>query len=112
MGHGTVPLVDDRRTRLAWSAGVGIVAGFLSGLFGVGGGILIVPGLVILMRMNQRLAHGTSLAAIVPIAASGVAGFAVHGSLHGRAEGLIAGGAGGDELFGTRVLHAVSQRAL
>src|SRR6266508_278669 len=112
MGHGTVPLVDDRRTRLAWSAGVGIVAGFLSGLFGVGGGILIVPGLVILMRMNQRLAHGTSLAALVPIAASGVAGYAMHGSIDWPAAGLITAGAAAGALIGTRVLHAVSQRAL
>jgi uncharacterized membrane protein YfcA len=46
----------------------GLIAGFLSGLFGVGGGILLVPALVILLGMGQRLAHGTSLAAIVPIA--------------------------------------------
>ncbi|MEO8363640.1 MAG: TSUP family transporter, partial [Ilumatobacteraceae bacterium] len=38
---------------------VGLVAGFLSGIFGVGGGILVVPGLTIFVRMDQRLAHGT-----------------------------------------------------
>jgi hypothetical protein len=47
---------------------VGLVAGFLSGLFGVGGGILIVPALVLLLGFTQRLAHGTSLAAVLPIA--------------------------------------------
>ena len=47
---------------------VGVVAGALSGLFGVGGGVLIVPGLVMVAAFGQRMAHGTSLTAIVPIA--------------------------------------------
>ena len=49
---------------------VGIGAGFLSGVFGVGGGILVVPGLMIFVHMEQRRAHGTSLAAVLPIAAA------------------------------------------
>jgi uncharacterized membrane protein YfcA len=55
----------DRRTSLLLL--VGIAAGFLSGLFGVGGGILVVPGLIVATKMDQRLAHGTSLAAVLPI---------------------------------------------
>jgi len=46
---------------------VGLGAGFLSGIFGVGGGILIVPGLVFFAKMEQRRAHVTSLAAVLPI---------------------------------------------
>src|SRR4051794_29643170 len=60
---------------------VGLVAGLLSGIFGVGGGILIVPGLVLALGMQQRLAHGTSLAAIIPIAAAGLSGYAVAGEV-------------------------------
>ena len=49
---------------------VGVTAGLLSGMFGVGGGILIVPGLVMLAGLEPRLAHGTSLAAVLPISAA------------------------------------------
>ena len=52
-------------------AGVGLGAGLLSGLFGVGGGIVMVPALVLLAGMAQQRASATSLAAIVPIAAVG-----------------------------------------
>ena len=44
--------------------GVGLAAGLLSGLFGVGGGTVIVPMLVLLLHFDQRLAAGTSLAAM------------------------------------------------
>ena len=42
--------------------GIGLLAGLLSGLFGVGGGTVIVPLLVLLLKSAQRLAAGTSLA--------------------------------------------------
>jgi len=54
---------------------IGLVAGLISGSFGVGGGIIIVPGLVLFLHFTQRLSHGTSLLAIMPIAAAGVIGF-------------------------------------
>jgi len=61
--------------------GIGLVAGLLSGLFGVGGGTVIVPLLVLLLRFDQRLAAGTSLAAIVPTATVGVISYALHDSV-------------------------------
>jgi uncharacterized membrane protein YfcA len=42
--------------------GFGVGAGLLSGMFGLGGGIIIVPGLMFALGMDQRRAHGTSLA--------------------------------------------------
>jgi len=57
---------------------VGIAAGFLSGMFGVGGGILIVPGLVLIAKMDQRIAHGTSLAAVLPISAASLVSYWSH----------------------------------
>jgi uncharacterized protein len=44
---------------------IGLVGGVVSGLFGVGGAIVIVPGLVLLAKMPQHTANGTSLAALL-----------------------------------------------
>ena len=44
---------------------LGLVAGLVSGLFGVGGAIVVVPGLVLLARLPQATAQGTSLAALL-----------------------------------------------
>jgi uncharacterized protein len=44
---------------------LGLVVGVLSGIVGIGGGILIVPGLVYLFHMNQHKAQGTSIAALL-----------------------------------------------
>ncbi len=51
---------------------VGIVTGFLSGMFGVGGGVVIVPALVLFSEMPIRRAVGTSLLVIVLVSLSGV----------------------------------------
>ncbi len=45
---------------------LGLVAGFLSGMIGIGGGVLIVPVLVFGFGMSQHLAQGTTLALLVP----------------------------------------------
>ena len=50
---------------------IGLAAGFLSGLLGIGGGVLMVPALAVLMSFEQHAAHGTSLAVIVPGALAG-----------------------------------------
>jgi uncharacterized membrane protein YfcA len=44
----------------------GLVAGILSGLLGIGGGIFVIPGLVLLMGFSQKMAQGTTLAMMVP----------------------------------------------
>lgn len=102
----------DARADVLRALAVGVVAGFLSGLFGVGGGILIVPGLVLLARMQQRLAHGTSLAAIVPIAVAGVFGYVLDGKVDGAAALCIAAGAMLGAVGGTKALHVLPQRTL
>jgi uncharacterized membrane protein YfcA len=53
--------------------GIGLAAGVLAGMFGIGGGILIVPALVYVAGMDQQTAQGTSLGALLlPVGALGV----------------------------------------
>ena len=101
-----------RRHDLMRAGGIGAVAGGLSGLFGVGGGILIVPGLVLLLGMAQRRAHATSLASIVPIAVAGTAGYAVAGAIAWLAAGLLAAGGALGAVLGTQALRRIPERAL
>lgn len=54
------------RARLVGILGAALVAGVCSGLFGIGGGTLLVPLLVLLFAFDQQLAQGTSLVALVP----------------------------------------------
>ena len=92
--------------------GIGLLAGLLSGLFGVGGGTVIVPLLVLLLHFDQRLAAGTSLAAIVPTATVGVISYAVHGSVAWVPALILAAGSVVGAQIGTRLLPRISQTAL
>jgi uncharacterized protein len=56
---------------LAALLAIGVAAGFLAGLLGVGGGILLVPAMVLLFGFDQHVAQGTSLLVIIPAAALG-----------------------------------------
>lgn len=58
--------------QLLIAAVIGLASGLASGLFGVGGGMVMVPAMVYFMTMDIKLAVGTSLAVIIPTAASGV----------------------------------------
>jgi uncharacterized protein len=106
----TAPAVTS--SNLAAILGVGILAGFLAGLFGVGGGILIVPGLVIAAGMDQRLAHGTSLAAVVPISVASVVTYAAHGNVDWTAALWLSIGAVAGAVIGTKLLHVLPHRTL
>ena len=92
--------------------GIGLLAGLLSGLFGVGGGTVIVPLLVLLLHFDQRLAAGTSLAAIVPTASVGVISYATTGSVAWIPAIILAAGAVVGAQIGTRLLPRISQTAL
>jgi uncharacterized membrane protein YfcA len=61
---------------------IGLVAGFFSALFGVGGGIILVPLLILLARFTERPAMATSLGAIGLIALVGTVSYALHGDVH------------------------------
>lgn len=92
--------------------GIGLLAGLLSGLFGVGGGTVIVPLLVLVLAYNQRLAAGTSLAAIIPIASVGVISYAIHGSVAWIPGLILAAGAVVGAQIGTWLLPRVPLAAL
>lgn len=66
------------------------MAGIFSGLFGVGGGVVMVPLLILLLGMGERRATATSLAAIVLIATAATATHGAYGTLH-VIEGLVVG---------------------
>jgi uncharacterized protein len=68
---------------------IGLVAGFFSALFGVGGGIIIVPLLLVVCAFDARSATATSLAAIGVTAISGVIGFAIHGDVRVEYAALV-----------------------
>jgi uncharacterized membrane protein YfcA len=70
--------------------GVGIGAGLASGLLGVGGGVLMVPGLVIFLHQSQLHAEATSLLAIVLVAAVGTWRQRGYGNVRLR-DGLVIG---------------------
>ena len=85
--------------------GIGLTAGLLSGLFGIGGGVLVVPALVLLTSMPHRLATGTSVAAVLPMAASGVIGYAIHGEVDVPRAGCLALGAVAGAVLGASLLQ-------
>jgi len=107
-----VTAAEQSTGKLVQTVLVGLAAGFLSGLFGVGGGILIVPALVLLLGMTQRLAHGTSLAAVLPIAVAGVVGFALEDSIDWPVAAALVVGAMGGAVIGTHALQVLSPTAL
>jgi hypothetical protein len=92
--------------------GVGFIAGFMSGLFGVGGGTVVVPLLVLVLGFDQRRAAGTSLAAIVPTAAVGVIAYALNDSVAWIPALILAAGAVLGAQVGTWLLPRTPVTAL
>jgi hypothetical protein len=75
---------------MIWLVLIGIAAGALGGLLGVGGGVLFVPGLVIVIGLTQHEAEGTSLLAIVPVALVGALSQDRYGNVR-RSDALLMG---------------------
>lgn len=93
-------------------AAIGTGAGLFSGLFGVGGGTVIVPLLVLWLGYGTREATGTSLGAIVLIAAAAMLTQGAYGNLHVD-DGLLVGvPAVGGVLAGTALQQRVDPRAV
>jgi uncharacterized protein len=91
---------------------IATAAGAFSGLFGVGGGTIIVPLLVLWMGYGHREATGTSLAAIAVIGALAAAAHAVYGNVDFAKGLLVAAPAIGGVLAGTAIQQRISERAV
>jgi uncharacterized membrane protein YfcA len=88
---------------------IGLGSGILSGMFGIGGGVLIVPALVYVLKFSQHKAQGTSLAAmLLPIGILGVVEYYRHGNVDIKAAAFIALGFIGGALLGALFIQPVS----
>ncbi|MEO5797885.1 MAG: sulfite exporter TauE/SafE family protein [Gemmatimonadales bacterium] len=88
---------------------VGLAAGVLSGLFGIGGGVVIVAALVSVGKMPIHIAVGTSLAALLlPVGLLGVREYWKAGHIDLRAAGLIALGIAIGVYFGARFAQGLT----
>ena len=91
---------------------IGLAAGIVAGLLGVGGGALFVPALTIGMGLSQLDAEATSLLAIVPVALVGAWRQHAHGNADIRTGLTLGVLAAGGAVAGAAVANAVPQRAL
>ena len=93
-------------------AAIATAAGAFSGLFGIGGGTIIVPLLVLWMGYGQREATGTSLAAIAIIGALAAVAHGLYGNVELGKGLLIAAPAIAGVLAGTALQQRISERAV
>jgi uncharacterized membrane protein YfcA len=89
-------------------AAVGVVGGLLSGLFAIGGGIVMVPLLTTFAKLDQRVAAATSLAAIVPTSIVGSITYFAAGEVDLVAAGIVSAGAVVGAVLGGRLLRRIS----
>ncbi len=91
---------------------IGLTAGFFSALFGVGGGVIAVPLLLLATRLTERNAMATSLAAIAITAAVGAATYAWHGEVHVGYAALVGVPAAFGAVAGAALQQRIARRTL
>jgi uncharacterized membrane protein YfcA len=94
------------------AGGLGLVAGVLAGLFGVGGGILFVPTLTLALGLTQLHAEATSLLAILPTAVAGVWRQRRYGNVSRRGALIIGVAAIAGVESGAQIAEALPEQAL
>ena len=96
----------------AGAALAGVVAGLAGGLFGVGGGVVLVPALTGGFGLTQHQAHGTSLAAIGAAALASLFVYGAHGNVAWSTAALVALTSVFTARYGARAAARISRRAL
>ena len=91
---------------------IGLLAGFFSALFGVGGGIVVVPLLLLVAHYSERPAMATSLAAVLVISIAGAATYAFHGEVKLGAAAIVGLPAMAGAVAGTALQQRLANRTL
>ena len=91
---------------------IGLGGGLLSGLLGVGGGVVMVPALVLWAGLDQRDAHAVSLGAMIPISAAGILAFGVAGEVEVLPALVLAVGSTLGGRLGAGMLARIDERRL
>lgn len=92
---------------------IGLAAGVLAGMFGIGGGVVIVPALVYAARMSLTTAIGTSLGALLlPVGALGAWSYYRNGHLNWRASLWVALGLFLGAWLGARIAQSITDVSL
>ena len=109
---GVVTGREPRRRLDAQLVAIGVVGGLLSGLLGIGGGVIMVPLLVLWAGFGQRDAHAISLGAIIPISVAGIVTFGIAGRVHWLDAVALAVGAVAGARIGAALLARADERVL
>ena len=91
---------------------IGFTAGVFGGILGIGGGLIMIPLMVEVLKLTQHKAHGTSLVALVFTGIAGAITYSVHGAMDIKAAGLLALTAVITAPMGARYCNALTQRIL
>lgn len=93
--------------------GIGLAAGVLSGMFGIGGGVLIVPALIYFAKMPIKMATGSSLGALLlPVGLLGAWAYHQAGNIDWRASLSVAAGLFIGAFFGAKLTQSMSPQLL
>lgn len=96
-----------------WLLAIGLLAGIFAGMFGIGGGLIIVPALLYILKMKEWEATGTSLAALIPpVGLLGAFEYYRNGYINVRFALLIAIGLFVGAYFGARIVVHLPQLTL
>ena len=109
---GVVTGREPRRRLDGQLVAIGVVGGLLSGLLGVGGGVIMVPLLVLWAGVGQRDAHALSLGAIIPISVAGIVTFGIAGRVNWPDALALAVGAVAGARIGAALLARADERVL